>query len=175
MTSAWYMQSIYHVYTQYILSCCKTWLLGKIELVPWNAMLHTCISTFSDIHCVFENWWNLNITDSGICIAYPMHILRIYLVYTMYLCYLDLKDKYAVLRFSGCTITLSSPMAWVYSTRIQLNLNTWKFIFNILCIYMVYTMYMQALGIYMVYTWYVPCIIFIRVPDVRNYSEFQVT
>ncbi len=65
----------------------------------------------------------------------------------------DLKDKYAVLKFSGFDITLSSPMAWVHSNRIRKN--TRKLHFNILCIYMVYTMYIPALGIYMVCAWYI--------------------
>ena len=65
---------------------------------------------------------------------------------------LHLKDKYAFLKFSGFDITLSSPMAWVHSNRIRKN--TRKLHFNILCIYMVYTIYITAMGIYMVYAWY---------------------
>ena len=79
---------------------------------------------------------------------------------------LDLKDKYAFLAFSGFDITLSSPMAWVHSNIIRKN--TRKLHLYIPCIYMVYTMYTQALGmygIYMVYTWYIPCILFIGVSD----------
>ena len=63
----------------------------------------------------------------------------------MDLCYLDLKDEYAFLKFSGVDITLSSPMAWVHSNRIRKN--TRKLHFNILGIYMVYAMYIPALGI----------------------------
>ncbi len=126
--------------------------LGTIMFVSWNAMLHTCISISSYIHCFFESWQNLNNTNSGICIAYTMYISRIFLVYTMDLRCLDLKDKSAFLKFSGFDIALSSPMAWVHSNRIRKN--TRKLHVNILCIYMVYTMY-PAMGIYMVYTWYI--------------------
>ena len=84
----WYIQ----VYTWYILSWSKTWFLGTNAFMPWNAMLHICICTSSNIHCSFESWRNLNITKQSICTGYLMYIPSICHVYTMNLHCLDLKE-----------------------------------------------------------------------------------
>ena len=141
------------MYTWYILSLVKHdfWVHMR-----WCPEMSCCVHAFPfplTYIASFESWQDLHITKPGICIVYTMYISRIYLVYTMGLHCLDLKDEYAFLKFSGFDITLSSPMAWVHRNRIRKN--TRKLHFNILCIYMVYTMYIPALGIYMVYTWYI--------------------
>ena len=131
-------------------------------------MLCTCISNSSHIDCFFWSLKNLKITKSSICIAYTMHIFGICHVYTRYFCFEVLKENYAFWNLSGFNITLSLSMAMVYS--IELHINTWKWIFDIHSIYVVYTRYIKPLLIYMVYTWYIPTIYLIGVPDALIFS-----
>ncbi len=74
-------------------------------------------------------------------------------IYQVFYCYEVLKENYAFLDNFSFNIRLFSIMAWVYSIRLQINSR--KFNFNNQFIYMVYTMYIPALGIYMVYAWYI--------------------
>jgi hypothetical protein len=131
-------------------------------------MLCTCIFNSSNIDCFFESLQNLKITKPSICMTYTIYILGTCHVYTRYFYYEVLNENYAFLNISSLNIRLFSTMACFYSIRIQINSR--KMNINILCIYMVYTTYILALGTYMVhtwYTWYIPCIIFLWVPDVH--------
>ena len=102
--------------------------------------------------------------------AYTMYMSGIYHVYTMDLHCQDLKDKYAVLKFSAFDITLSLPIAWVHRNKIRTN--TRKLHFNIPCIYMVYTMDIPALGISMVYPWYIPGIYQVKYLSLAGFQMF---
>ncbi len=99
--------------------------------------------------------WYMN----GIYHAYTCYMSCIYQVFVIW----SLRENYTFLNISCFNIRLSSTMALVYS--IALHINPWFFFFNIQCIYLGYTRYIQPLGIYMVYTWYTPSIYLVGVPD----------
>ncbi len=88
----------------------KTCHLDTIVFVSLNAMLWTCISSSSNMHSFFESWQHLNIIITSICIAYPMHLPGIYLVCTMNLCCVVLKEKDAFLK--KLALTLDCLQTW---------------------------------------------------------------
>jgi hypothetical protein len=81
-----------------------------------------------------------------------MHIHSICHKYTRYVWYIVLKVNYAFLYISGFNIILSSTMSLVCC--IELCITTWKWNFNIHCIYVVYARHIQQQYIYMEYTWF---------------------
>ncbi len=80
-----------------------------------------------------------------------MHIHSICHVYPRYVWYMVLKANYVFLYISGFNIILSSTIAFVCS--IELLINTWKWNFNIHCLYVVYASLRHTQQQYMYIIW----------------------
>ncbi len=83
-----------------------------------------------------------------------MNIHGICHVYARYVWYIVLKAKHDLLQLSRFNIIFSSTVALVCS--IEVHINTWKWKFNIHCIYVVYSRHILLPYIYLEFTWYAP-------------------
>ncbi len=150
MVYVWYIHCIYRVYPWYIMTVKHAiWVLSsscpenpcRVHVLPIHPVLIASLKACKKM--ITETW-------TSICNSHTMHIHGVCHVYTRYVWYIVLKTNYDFLQLSRFNIILSSTMALVCS--IEIHINTWKWNFDINCIYVVYARHIPPPYIYMEYT-----------------------